>query len=416
VCLWCVCGVCMVCVVCVCVWCVSVVCVVCVCVSVARLSGKVNRDWRIGMMNLTTDKEDSVSLPAQNYSVAAVQRRVFTRSNIAALFVNQQAINFDQMTFENTDEERYVYNRLVGIDYNLASANNLWTGKFMLHKSFTPGISGNDFAHGVKLNYRSQTLETEWNHELVGEEFNAEVGFVPRIGYFRFEPIVRIRIYPESERINYHGPGYRGDMFWNLDGELTDSRQSVWYFVQWLNTAEGWIGVRNQYIKLQEPFDPTNTEGDSLAAGTSYHWSVINGRFTSDRRKKFNYDVKASYGGYYNGDRTNVETTITYRYQPFGSISVQVDYNDIQLPDPFNSATFWLIGPKIDITFTDAIFWTTFIQYNNQIDNVNLNTRFQWRFKPVSDLFIIYSENYFTDNLMVKNRALILKLSYWFNL
>ena len=150
----------------------------------ARLSGKLNQDWRLGLMNISTAKEDSISLPAQNYTVAALQRRVFARSNIAAIFINRQAINFDDMTFENTDQERHEYNRLIGIDYNLASANNLWTGKFILHKSFTPRVSGgNDYAHGVKLNYSSQTFEAEWNHELVGEDFNAEVGFIPRTGY-----------------------------------------------------------------------------------------------------------------------------------------------------------------------------------------------------------------------------------------
>jgi len=28
---------------------------------------------------------------------------------------------------------------------------------------------------------------------------------------------------------------------------------------------------------------------------------------------------------------------------------------------------------------------------------VNINSRLQWRFKPVSDLFIVYTDNYFAE-------------------
>jgi hypothetical protein len=85
------------------------------------------------------------------------------------------------------------------------------------------------------------------------------------------------------------------------------------------------------------------------------------------------------------------------------------------MPEPYNSANLILIGPRIDITFTNKIYFTSFVQYNNQIDNINLNFRFQWRYAPVSDLFIVYTENAFPGNYQVKNRGLVVKLSYWFN-
>ena len=85
------------------------------------------------------------------------------------------------------------------------------------------------------------------------------------------------------------------------------------------------------------------------------------------------------------------------------------------MPSPYKSAGFFLIGPRVDITFTDKIFLTSLVQYNNQIDNINLNLRFQWRFAPVSDLFIVYTENSFPGDNRIKNRGLVLKLSYWFN-
>ena len=65
---------------------------------------------------------------------------------------------------------------------------------------------------------------------------------------------------------------------------------------------------------------------------------------------------------------------------------------------------------------TNKLFFTTFAQYNEQLDNINLNTRFQWRYKPASDLFIVYTDNYLPDTFGVKNRSLVVKLTYWWNI
>jgi len=74
-----------------------------------------------------------------------------------------------------------------------------------------------------------------------------------------------------------------------------------------------------------------------------------------------------------------------------------------------------LVGPRIDLTMTNTLFFTAFVQYNQQQNNINLNTRFQWRFKPASDLFIVYTDNYLPDPFNVKNRSLVLKFTYWWN-
>jgi hypothetical protein len=91
-------------------------------------------------------------------------------------------------------------------------------------------------------------------------------------------------------------------------------------------------------------------------------------------------------------------------------------YNRIRLPEPQNDADLLLVGPRIDLTFTKSLFWTTFIQYNNEIQNININTRVQWRFAPVSDFFLVYTDNYFPDTFASKQRSLVLKLNYWLNI
>ncbi|RLD95754.1 MAG: hydrolase, partial [Bacteroidetes bacterium] len=68
-----------------------------------------------------------------------------------------------------------------------------------------------------------------------------------------------------------------------------------------------------------------------------------------------------------------------------------------------------------EINFSRKLFWTTFLQYNTQEDNFNINSRIQWRFQPMSDLYIVYTDNYAVEFWGPKHRALVIKLNYWFN-
>ena len=116
-----------------------------------------------------------------------------------------------------------------------------------------------------------------------------------------------------------------------------------------------------------------------------------------------------TFGQFFNGSRVGLEGSLTYRYQPLGFISVDYGINRLKLAAPFRPANVWLIGPRIDLTFTKSIFLTTFVQYNSQFDNLNINTRFQWRFQPVSDFFLVYTDNYLTDpfsQFSSRNRSL----------
>ena len=132
----------------------------------------------------------------------------------------------------------------------------------------------------------------------------------------------------------------------------------------------------------------------------------------------------ATAGEYFSGTRAGVRGLVNYRFQPFGVFSVELNYNRINLPKPYKSADIYLISPRLDLTLTKSVFFTTFFQYNSQYNNVNINSRFQWRFKPVSDLFIVYTDNYFystempnvQQNFTPKNRALVIKLTYWLNM
>jgi hypothetical protein len=375
----------------------------------ARLSGKINKQWRVGIMDMVTNRVDSTSFPSQNYFVAAFQRQVFERSNAAFIFVNRDALDTDP-----TDSIDNSWNRVIGGDFNLFSANNLWQGKLYLHGSFTPDKQ--DISHGMSLEYQGQNLNIEWEHRYVGKDYVAEVGFVPRTGYLRLNPDIGYKWFPKSTVVNRHGPTMRNQIFFTDGWGLTDYIFSLDYELLLLNTASYSINYEESFIQLTQPFDPTNNDNEPLPAGSEHRFRQIGIDINSDRRPLFTYSLGAKYGGFFNAKLLNLQGELAYRFQPFGSIAVTADFNRLTFEEKENNSDFLLFGPRLDITFTDKIFLTTWLQYNNQIDNINLNTRFQWRYAPASDLFIVYTDNYFSNNWKVKNRAIVLKFNYWLNL
>jgi len=377
----------------------------------ARLSGNIGNRWRIGIMDIQTGKKDTIH--AANYMVAALQRQIFSRSNITAFIINKQVLDVkNDETFTGNK-----YNRIAGVEYNLASPDNRWNGKIYYHQKITENISFKDAALAANLNYSSQFMTASLNQALTGSGYNAETGYIRRRGYYQLNGAFQYKFFPKNSKLISHGPGLKLDTYMDpyTSFSLTDREIQLLYNIEWMNKSSFSLDFSENYIKLLKPFDPTNTGGLKLAAGDDFDWNEFGATFSSDNRKMFNIVLTARYGGYYNGNMLTISGDVNYRYQPYGSLALSATYNDIVLPSPYNSAKLLLIGPRFDFTFTDKLFFTSFIQYNNQIDNLNLNLRFQWRFAPVSDLFIVYTENSFPDGYNVKNRGLVVKLSYWFN-
>lgn len=375
----------------------------------ARLSGKIGKNWRIGLMDIQTGSKDEIR--PGNFTVAALQRQVFSHSNVTAFLVNKQITG----STSDTSFTGYRFNRVAGMEYNLASANNRWTGKTFYHQSFYPGANGNAAAVAANITNSTQYYNASLNQSWVGSDYVAETGYIRRTGYYEINPVFQYKFFPSESRIANHGPGIRFNMLFNPSMKITDREFQVLYQIEWMNKSSLQADIRETFIKLQLPYEPTNSGGIKLAAGEEFTWREIGSTFASDIRKPFNFHIGARYGGYYNGDKWTLNGEVNYRVQPYGSLAIVSSYNDISLPSPYKSAGFFLIGPRLDLTFTDKIFFTSFVQYNNQIDNLNLNFRFQWRFAPVSDLFIVYTENTFPGNYILKNRGLVFKVSYWFN-
>lgn len=382
----------------------------------ARLSGKINKDWRIGVMDMQTARVAETGLPDQNFAIVSLQRRVFSRSNIGLLFVNKESLNYTPG--QDSLKPAYSrYNRNIGLEYNLASSNNVWTGKAFVLKSFSPDKSGQDMVQAAHLEYRSRHWNILLQEEYVGENYTAEAGYVPRNNYFKVNSTAARLFFPRGSMILSHGPKVSVTHFFNHSLQRMDNLNMLFYTLNFRSQSTFTVALVDEYVRLIQPFDPTNSGRDTLARGTQHHWNAWRTDFVSKPQSVFTYAFNTRYGSYYaEGTRLNLTGEIGYRIQPYVKLLANASFNDIRMPEPYGNTSFWLVGSQFDVTMTNKVFLSTFLQYNEQSKNINLNARFQWRYQPASDLFIVYNDNYLPAPFSVRSRALVLKLTYWWNL
>jgi hypothetical protein len=375
-------------------------------------------------MDMQTGEAGEIGVPPQNFSVFALQRRVFARSNIGVLVVDKESPSYQSATIPPTQS---TYNRNLGAEYNLASANNLWTGKMLYLRSFSSGDQGNGAVYAGNLQYFSRRWLINGQLENVDEHYSAEVGYVPRRGYRRGLGTIGYTFLPAGGPVQSHGPSLSTNSFLDWHGKLSDYENTLSYTVTLRNQSVFTASGVGAYVRLLQPFDPTNSGQEKLEAGTVHRAKYWTTKFDTGPQRVLRYGFSTLYGGYYaGGTRLNLTGTIGYRFQPYVSIAGAASYTDIKLPEPWGHNTFWLVGPRFDVTLTNTLYFTTFVQYNEQQKNMNVNTRIQWRYKPASDVFLVWTDNYMPEYLQpmqtvpgwfsARNRAVVLKWTYWWNL
>ena len=376
-----------------------------------RLSGKINTNFRVGLLNIQTKNDSENEIGGNNNTVLALQQKVFSRSNVSFLFINRQ--DTSNKDFIIAEEK---YNRVVGIDYNLANIDNSWNGKFYAHKSFTPNLDSKNYSTGTRLDYSSKKWRFRASGLYIGENFKSDLGFIRRTDIFKIDPKAEYLLFPKQGKINRHNFNVVPIIVWKpeLNFQLADYNIISSWNAEFNNTSRISVSIFNRYIYLFDEFDPSFSDGLSLAMNTDYTFSSIEFNLQTDTRKPFSFKIKPSMGQFFNGFKYTFDTEINYRVQPKFLFSIRARFDKIELAKPYSNNNIWLVSPKINITFTKSLYWSTLVQYSSLQENLGINSRLQWRFAPLSDLFLVYNDNYFTDSEFAPRfRSINLKITYW---
>ena len=381
----------------------------------ARLSGKINKNLRLGFLNMITDSDPENEISSNNNSVIALQQKMFSRSFLGLIFINREKLEEDEI--ENDQAE---FNRVLGIDYNLQSKDSKWVGKIWYHKSYESKNVKNNFSNGLWLNYNSRKNNLFLSSRQISDEFSSDLGFIRRTGIKSHFIKYGHRLWIDSKRIR--SIELSQQLYFvdtpNLSNLITDRNYETQGVISFTNQSKFELTYNRRYTFLLDDFDPVGGENSiPLPSNNGFFYNDFEMQFSSNYTKNYYFNFQTTIGQFYSGNRVSFNTELSYRIQPKFSGSIKLRYDDIYFPSIYTYGKLFLIGPKLEYTFNKKLFWNTFVQYSSKSDNLGINSRLQWRFAPLSDLYLVYNDNYFTyDNLVPRVRSLTFKLTYWLNI
>lgn len=387
-----------------------------------RLTGNLNAQTRIGVLDMQTAAKNGN--PAQNFSAIALHRRLFGRTSVSGYVLNRQNTGKDEQR-KNTAGSN------AGAEFLFISNDGKWNYWATTHAGFKPGYTGKNLWGNTGGQYVSDRFNILVDVLRMGENYNADMGFEARIQNYdaQYDTTIRIgynfifsesalRFFPANpgrSKLNLMELGFTNFTVLNPSGSLNEQFNNLNYSWNYKNTAQirTWVEATTARVPVHFKFDEETNEKCPALPDSIYRFAVAGLAFNTDNRRKLLLETEASAGGFYNGRQIGASIGFRYRAQPWGNFALKFQYNLLDFPTPYCDVVLFNITPRIELFFNRNLNWTTFIQYNTQADNFNLNSRLQWRFRPMSDLFLVYTDNYAVQIWGAKNRAFVVKLNYW---
>ncbi len=379
----------------------------------ARLSGKLDNNWRLGFLNIQSKEDAANRIGSYNNMMFALQRKIGARSNLGLFWVNKQTFGKEGFL-----KDADLFNRVIGADLNLISKSNKWNSRMYMHHSFQPNDASGNVSAQATVTYNTRKFVYTTDISYVNKDFRADLGFVPRVDVIKSGNLFTRYFYPKRGPISSHGARLLSIFYWKptLNFKKTDHAFTASWIMAFRSLATLQFDASNNYIYLTSPFDPTGrANAQPLPGNTAYTFNTIGANYQSNNAKLFTYTIGANVGTFFNGNKFSANAVLGYRIQPRALFSVALNYDGLRLPQPYNSANFWLISPRAEITFSKSLFWSTLIQYSSRSNNLGVNSRLQWRFAPLSDLYLVYNDSYLVQDFGPRFRSVNLKVSYWFN-
>ncbi len=339
-----------------------------------RLTGKA-RGLTLGVMNIQTERVERELIPANSYSVGRVLKELPNRSRIGAMVVSRL----------NTDSTA---------DYNLTYAvdGRLGVGEAFnfdgyVSRTQTPGLSGRQHAVGFQGAYQTRDWDLGVQYREVGEDFNPEVGFLPRKEYRliigRVQRQIRI---PSFRWLRELRPHILVRNWFDFDGFNESRYIHIDNAISFSDGAFLSTGINIIREGLKEPFDITD---DIRIPTETYDVVETIWRFGTNPSAVLSTNGVVNVGGFFSGQRTSITNTVTAKVGATWAAALRFSYDDVDLKEGSFETT--LVGLQVAYSFTPRIFLQSLLQYNNQRDEFSGNIRFGWLDTAGTGLFLVFN-------------------------
>lgn len=352
-----------------------------------RLSGKVG-GFTVGALDIQTDVAKNaagtqITGPANNFATLRVQREV-GRSSYGAIFVNRQGTG-DHAAAED-------WNRTYGLDANIQVSPTQRMSMFF-GRTDTPGAVGSDYSGRAFYNFTNNLWQISGGYSQVGENFNPEVGYLPRRGYRR--PEFRAFFQPQPKNIEWirrFAPHVSYNAYYGFDDKLQTQMVHIHPLeIQPKHGGRFGVFVDNNKDNPMVPFVVYNRDGRRVVIPVGeYSWWQTAFEYLHDPSARVTFTSRYRVGDYYDGDFNSLEFTSDYRITSRMTASLGWTHQDIDLP--YGAFVNNLVPIKASYSFTTLASLSALLQYNSQTALFSSNVRLAMLSRSGTGLYVVYND------------------------
>jgi len=377
-----------------------------------KLSGKTSKT-SVGLLNVLTESttvNNGKIVPSSNFSIVRVKQDILILSNIGAIIVNKQT----QVPTEGWD----TYNRAGGLDFSVSPSNALNFQGFYA-RTWDSEIREADDARFLQGTYTGSVYSGSVKFIDIEENFQPKAGFVNRrvglAGFRRYESESRARIPSPIKLVRYTSIGPRLRMITDRDNNVKfwDLRLSAF---PRFNTGDWFrFEVTQTHDVVERTFCPSQKHPDIVIPEGTYNFTTFRtGPFPSQSRK-LQPEFVIEVGRYYTGQRYRL--MLQNGFRPSSKLSIETDYEINLLRLPEGNLNMHVLSNRLIYSFTTDFYLKLFTQWNNDRELASLNFLLNYRFRPGSDIYLVYDQGFDTiSGLDERTQALLIKVSYLFGL
>jgi hypothetical protein len=366
---------------------------------------------RIGPLNLgILDVVQEAATDDVNLFVGRAYLNVFELSTLGMIFTHGSPDATESNSIAGADFN-YVNRDFFG---NKGLSSSLW----YLESDSSAESSGQDaYGAGVSVPDAGGFFGS-LRHMKIGRNYSPGLGFVNRAGIRESGLTFGYSRFPAGGPVQKIGAAVEALHVTDVDGN-TESQQFVVEPLGLTNNTDDVAAIRlyREREVLVSPFPIT--DGVFIDVG-DYSWNKAEIEVTTGDQRKLVVEAKVADGGFYDGDRLQVVADLLWQPSKYFSLLAGIDYNDIVLPA--GEFITRLLTLRTDIAFSSTWSWSTLAQYDNETDELSVNSRLRWIPKGGQELILVVNHGFLVDEPPPDSRRIwrslesdiVLKASYTF--
>jgi hypothetical protein len=283
-------------------------------------------------------------------------------------------------------------------------------------KTFSPvgrvAAAGNEATTRANAEYRNRQWRLSGRYTTIGERFNDELGFVPRVGVNEWNSQINRTLRPKwlPRAIRELGPHWVVVQSNRADGGGLDLRQQDFHFS--INFANGSFlepGANTNLEVIRTPFTLNGARGATIQPGR-YEYTEYFLTYRADDSARAAMGMRYSVGEFYGGYKHGYAVGPTFRPNEKLNAALTLQLNQISLPSASYLST--LTTTRVNYNFNTKVFVNALLQYSTDSHQLSSNIRFNIIHRPLSDFFFVYNEHRDERTGLMQDRSLIAKMTY----